>query len=101
MKANRRTALAQTTCLVGVDSWVRCSRLLARCDAVGRTFIPKTITLLLPQTVISSPTPTAHAMFGLGMYCVGVLTGSSNAEQLKRAGADLLIAQIGELLDHV
>jgi len=40
-------------------------------------------------------------MFGLGMYCVGVLTGSSNAEQLKRAGADLLIAQIGELLDHV
>jgi len=37
----------------------------------------------------------------LGMYCVGVLTGSSNAEQLKRAGADLLIAQIGELLDHV
>ena len=37
----------------------------------------------------------------LGMYCVGVLTGSSNAEQLKRAGADLLIAQISELLDHV
>ncbi len=37
----------------------------------------------------------------LGMVCVGVLTGSSDEEQLTAAGADLVIAEIHELLDHV
>ncbi len=37
----------------------------------------------------------------LGMYCVGVLTGSSDREQLITAGADLIIAEIQELLDHI
>ncbi|MCZ6619332.1 MAG: HAD family hydrolase [Gammaproteobacteria bacterium] len=37
----------------------------------------------------------------LGMYCVGVLTGSGDEEQLTNAGADLVIAEIQELLDHV
>ncbi|MCZ6640665.1 MAG: HAD family hydrolase [Gammaproteobacteria bacterium] len=37
----------------------------------------------------------------LGMVCVGVLTGSGNEEQLKCAGADLMIAEIGEILDHI
>ena len=37
----------------------------------------------------------------LGMYCVGVLTGSGDEEQLTNAGADLVIGEIHELLDHV
>ncbi len=37
----------------------------------------------------------------LGMYCIGVLTGSSNAEQLIDAGADLVVTEIHELLDHI
>ena len=34
----------------------------------------------------------------LGMVCVGVLTGSSDEEQLTAAGADLVIAGIHQLL---
>ena len=37
----------------------------------------------------------------LGMVCIGVLTGSGNEEQLIAAGADLVITEIHELLDHI
>ena len=37
----------------------------------------------------------------LGMYCVGVLNGSSSEEQLINAGANLVIAEIHELLNHI
>ena len=37
----------------------------------------------------------------LGMYCVGILNGSSSEEQLINAGANLVIAEIHELLNHI
>lgn len=38
-----------------------------------------------------------HMGRALGLYCVGVLTGSSDADGLREAGADAVLARTGEL----
>ncbi|MDH3640859.1 MAG: HAD family hydrolase [Gammaproteobacteria bacterium] len=37
----------------------------------------------------------------LGMACVGVLSGSSDTQRLRDAGADLILGNVTELTDHV
>jgi len=111
---DRRLAVVTRNCLQAVrtvfaDIDDYCEAVLARDNC---EFLKPDLRHVTQALRILATPPEQAAMIGdgqmdmhvgkaLGMFCVGVLSGSSDAVRLREAGADLIVGSVRELTAHI
>ncbi|MEZ5560673.1 MAG: HAD family hydrolase [Pseudomonadales bacterium] len=99
----RNCAAAVRAVFADIDRY--CTAVLARDDVAYLKPDPRHVQLALDRLQCAAPDSIMvgdgqldmHVGRALGMFCVGVLTGSSDAERLHAAGADLVLPRAADL----